>query len=125
MDLPVHVMDLGRAYLTLLAYIERSPPAVLLENPYFFAENGSEASMLDVAKHISQVLHEAGKLESPEIQSFAESDYDDVFGPFTERGFGCNSRSRSVRLQALGWKPTEKDIWTSLKEDDAPAILRE
>ncbi|KAJ5526833.1 hypothetical protein N7513_010992 [Penicillium frequentans] len=121
----VHVMDLGRAYLTLLAYVEKSSPAVFLENPYFFAENGSEASMFDVAKHVSQVLHEAGKLESPEAHRFVESDYDDVFGPFTERGFGCNSRSRSVRLQELGWKATEKDIWTSLKEDDAPAILRD
>ncbi|KAJ5656792.1 hypothetical protein N7507_008742 [Penicillium longicatenatum] len=119
----VHVKDLARAYSTLLAYIERSSPAVLLENPYFFAENGSEASMLDIATHVSQVLHEAGRLESPEAHAFAESDYVDVFGPFTERGFGCNSRSRSVRLQALGWKPTEKDIWTCLREDDAPALL--
>ncbi|KAJ6102129.1 hypothetical protein N7486_004556 [Penicillium sp. IBT 16267x] len=119
----VHVKDLGRAYLTLLAYIESSSPAILLENPYFFAENGSEASMLEYARHVSQVLHEAGRLESPEVHAFVESDYDEMFGPFTERAFGCNSRSRSVRLQALGWKPTEKDIWTSLKEDEVPALL--
>ncbi|KAJ5934364.1 hypothetical protein N7466_003911 [Penicillium verhagenii] len=119
----VHVRDLGRAYLTLLGFVESSSPAVILENPYFFAENGSESSLLELASHVSQVLYEAGKLESPVAHTFAESDYDDVFGPMTGRGFGCNSRSRSVRLQALGWKPTERDIWTSLKEEEIPALL--
>ncbi|KAJ5720802.1 uncharacterized protein N7483_008736 [Penicillium malachiteum] len=120
----VHVKDLGRAYLKLLSYIERSGPEVLLENPYFFAENGSEASMLEIAQHLAQALSDAGRLKGPQLKSFTEADYADIFGPFTERGFGCNSRCSSDRLRALGWKANEKDIWQSLEEDEAPELLQ-
>ena len=119
----VHVKDLGRAYPVLLRYIESSPAGALSENPYFFAENGSDVSMLEWTRHISRVLNEAGKIHDPNVRAFSESDYDELFVPLTARALGCNSRSRSVRLRQLGWKPEEKDIWTSLKDDDIPAIL--
>ncbi|KAJ5109059.1 hypothetical protein N7456_005734 [Penicillium angulare] len=121
----VHVKDLARAFLTVLRYVETVSPAVLLENPWFFAENGSEVTMLECAKHIGEALLDAGKIQSSALKSYAESDYDDVFGPSTKRGLGCNSRSRAERLRALDWKPTEKDIWTSLREDEIPVLLAE
>lgn len=119
----VHVKDLGRAYMTMLEYIENSAPATFLENPYFFAENGSEVSMREIAENIDQILYEIGRIKSPKVQSFAESDYEDVMGPMTPVGLGSNSRSRAIRLRGLGWEPKEKDIWTSLKEDDVPSIV--
>lgn len=119
----VHVEDLGRAYIQLLAYIEQSASKSLVENPYFFAENGSEVPMGEVAEHIGQTMYELGKIPSPKARPFTESDYKDVMGPFTGRGLGCNSRSRAVRLMEFGWKPQEKDVWTSWKEDDIPALV--
>ena len=119
----IHVSDLGHAYMTMLAYIENAASATFLENPYFFVENGSEISMREGAEKIGQTLYEIGKIQSPEAQTFTESDYEDVLGPMTPKGFGCNSRSRAIRLQELGWKPKEKDVWTSWKEDEVPSIV--
>jgi nucleoside-diphosphate-sugar epimerase len=119
----VHVKDLGRAYITLLAHIQNSTAATFLENPYFFADNGSEIAMREGAEHISQFLYKIGKIQSPNTQSFTESDYNDVFGPMTPVGLGCNSRSRGVRLRDLGWEPKEKDIWTSWEEEELQSVV--
>merc|ERR1712232_1280260 len=119
----VHVKDLAHAYMTMLAYIQNAAPATLLENPYFFAENGSEVSTREAAENLGQILYESGKIQSPKVQPFKESDYEDVLGPMTPRAFGCNSRSRAIRLQELGWEPKEKDIWTSWREDEVPSIV--
>ncbi|KAJ5273370.1 hypothetical protein N7478_008495 [Penicillium angulare] len=121
----VHVKDLARAFLTVLKYVETVSPAVLLENLWFFAENGSEVAMIECAKHIGEALFDAGKIQSSAVRSFTESECVDVFGPFTKRGLGCNSRSRAERLRALGWEATEKDVWTSLREDEIPGLLAE
>jgi nucleoside-diphosphate-sugar epimerase len=118
----VHVKDLTRAYITLLAYIEKSAPSTFVENPYFFAEDGSEVSMLEVAQVVAQALHETGKIQGPKIQSFSESDYPDVVGPLTEF-LGCNSRSRAIRLRELGWEPKENDALTTWKEEEVPSIV--
>lgn len=118
----VHVKDLAQAYMTLLAYMEKSPPSVFLENPYFFAENGSEVSMLEVAEVVAQALYKTGKMQSPEIQSFSKSDYADVIGPWTEI-LGCNSRNRAIRLREFGWEPKEKDVLTTWKEEEVPSIV--
>ena len=109
--------------MTMLAYIENSTPATFLENPYFFAENGSEVSMREVAENVGQILYKIGKIQNPKVQAFTESDYKDVMGPMTPVGLGCNSRSRAIRLQELGWQPKEKDIWTCWKEDEVPSIV--
>jgi nucleoside-diphosphate-sugar epimerase len=119
----VHVKDLGRAYVPLLVHLQNSTAATFLENPYFFAENGSEVAMRECAEHISQFLYKTGKIQSPKAQSFTESDYNDVFGPITPVGLGCNSRSRAVRLRELGWEPKEKDIWTSWEEEELQSIV--
>ena len=119
----VHVKNLGRAFMTLLAYMEKAAPATFVENPYFFAEDGSEVSMGEVAENLGRILFEMGRIKSPQAQTYTESDYEDVVGALTPRGFGCNSRSRATRLQELSWKPREKDIWTSWKEDEVPSVV--
>jgi nucleoside-diphosphate-sugar epimerase len=119
----IHVKDLALAYMTLLAYVEKSATSTFQENPYFFAENGSEISNRESAEHIGQILYDMGKIQNSKARTFAESDYADVFGPMTPRGFGCNSRSCGIRLRDLGWEPKEKDIWTSWKEEEIPAIV--
>ncbi|PGG96404.1 hypothetical protein AJ79_09599 [Helicocarpus griseus UAMH5409] len=118
----IHVKDLARAYMTMLAYVEKSAPATILENPYFFAENGSEVSMREVAEMLSQVLFEAGKIKGPKVQTFTEADYADILGPMTPV-LGCNARTRTIRLRELGWEPKEKDVWTTWKEEEVPAML--
>ncbi|CRG83588.1 hypothetical protein PISL3812_00941 [Talaromyces islandicus] len=120
----VHVKDLGRAYMSVLKFIETSGADAFLKNPYFFAENGSEISMREGANHIARVLHDVGKIRTPQTHTFSEAHFHDVFGPLTPVGLGCNSRSRAIRLRELGWEPRETtDIWTSWKEDEIPSII--
>jgi nucleoside-diphosphate-sugar epimerase len=42
---PIHVKDLSYGYWTMLQWLEKSPPEVALEHPYFFCENGTEISV--------------------------------------------------------------------------------
>ena len=119
----VHVLDLARAFKTLLAHVEEAPPGAFVENPYFFAEGGSEYSMLEVAGHLAQVLHDSGRIPGAKVQSWSESDYADLLGPMTPVALGCNARSRAVRLRELGWEPKEKDMWTGWKEDEISSMV--
>lgn len=121
----VHVRDLGRAYVTVLGDLERSTPAKILNNPFYFAENGTEVSFGAVSRHVGRVLYDLGRIESPEPKPWTDEDYKDLFGPLTALGFGGNSRSRAIRLQDLGWEAKEKDIWSSYTEDEAPLLLAE
>ncbi|KAF2675328.1 NAD(P)-binding protein [Microthyrium microscopicum] len=115
----VHVKDLARAFMTVLEHTEKAPPGALVENPYFFAEGGTESSMKEVAEHLAQTLHDIGRIPGAKAQSWSESDYAEVLGPMTAPILGCNARCQAIRLRELGWKPTEKDMWTSWKEDSA------
>jgi nucleoside-diphosphate-sugar epimerase len=119
----IHVADLGHVYMIILAYMESAAPSALLENPYFFAEDGTELSWGETTEHIGRVLYKLGKIPSPETRAFNQSDFDDVFGPMTEVIGGSNSISRANRLRQLGWEPKEKSIWASLEEDEIPYII--
>ncbi|KAI9660409.1 MAG: hypothetical protein M1821_009759 [Bathelium mastoideum] len=121
----IHVLDLARAYMVLLHWLEKTSPEEVLKNPYFFCENGKEFSWREVAEEIGKALFEAGKIKSPEPRTIPEDLYKDLFGEFTVAVIGLNSRSRAVRLRELGWQPTEKGIWESLRQDEIPAILAE
>lgn len=120
----VHVDDLGSAYTTLLTHMRNSEPKTFLRNPYFFAENGIEFTMGEAAKHIGRVLYQMGAIQSPQEQTFSEDHYQDVFGPLTPVGLGCNSRSRAIRLRELGWEPKiDLDMWTSWEKYEIPSIV--
>lgn len=121
----VHVMDLARAYIILLHHIETSSPEVLLDNPYFFCENGKEFSWLEVGQEVGKALHAAGKIKEPEPKTFPEEKYGDLFQEWTPAVIGLNARSRAVRLRKLGWEPIEKGIWESFRDDELPEILKE
>ncbi|ETN37862.1 uncharacterized protein HMPREF1541_07485 [Cyphellophora europaea CBS 101466] len=121
----IHVLDLARAYIVLLHWIEQADPQELLDNPYFFCENGVEKSWLEVATEVGKGLYAAGKIQDPTPKTVPEDKYEDLFGPFSSAVIGLNSRSRAVRLRKLGWEPREKGVWESYREDELPELLRE
>lgn len=121
----IHVLDLARAYIVLLRHIENSPPSVLLENPYFFCENGNEFSWREVAEEIGKSLKEKGLIKDAEPREFSKDDWEDLFGEDTAGVIGLNSRSKAERLRKLGWEPREKGIWESWNEDELPELLKE
>lgn len=121
----IHVLDLARAYVVLLHYVESSPPSTFLQNPYFFCENGREFSWKEVAENVGKALHAKGLIKDPAPKEYSKEDWDELFGEYTGTVIGLNSRSRAVRLRELGWEPREKGIWESYNEDELPEILKE
>ncbi|KAK4501092.1 hypothetical protein PRZ48_006898 [Zasmidium cellare] len=123
----IHVLDLARAYIVLLHHMEKSSPAKVLENPYYFCETtgDQEPSWKDLAVVIGEQLHKAGKIKDPVPMELKQENWADTFGEFTGAVIGLNSRSRAVRLRELGWQPTEKDWRRSYIEDELPEILKE
>ena len=121
----VHFLDLARGYVVLLHHIESSPPSEVLENPYFFCENGKDYSFKEAAEEIGKALHTRGIIDDATPREFKKADYDDLFGEVTPAVIGLNARSRAVRLRALGWEPKEKGIWECFNEDELPEILAE
>ncbi|KAH9207479.1 hypothetical protein DL95DRAFT_313610 [Leptodontidium sp. 2 PMI_412] len=119
----IHVTDLARGYLTILHWMEQESGEKVLENPYFFIENGEEHSWKACAGEIGKALHKAGKIQDPTPRGIPEDLYGDVFGEWSMTIVGENSRSRANRLRALGWKPVEKPSLESLHEDEIPALL--
>ncbi|OAG09461.1 NAD(P)-binding protein [Paraphaeosphaeria sporulosa] len=121
----IHVLDLARAYIVLLHHMEESPASVLLQNPYFFCENGKEFSWREVAEQVGKSLKDRGLLENAEPKEYSEEDWEELFGEYTGAVIGLNSRSRAVRLRELGWEAKEKGIWESWVEDELPELLKE
>ena len=121
----IHVLDAARAFIVLLDFVERASAGELLQNPYFFCENGVETSWKEVAVEIGRILFERGKIEDPTPRTIPKELYGDLFGEETPVMIGLNSRSRAERLRALGWQPQEKGWRESLSEDEVPFILAE
>jgi nucleoside-diphosphate-sugar epimerase len=121
----IHVMDLARGYVVLLHYMERNSPKVVLENPYFFCENGVEASWMEVAVEVGKGLYKAGRIKDATPKEVPRELYGELFGEATPGVIGLNSRSRAVRLRELGWEPREKSWRESYYEDELPALLKE
>jgi len=121
----VHVTDLARAYMTVLHWMESASPETVLENPYFFVENGEELSWASCAEEIGKALHKAGKVQDPTPREIPADLYSDLFGQWSLPVLGQNSRNRANRLRALGWQPREKSTFESLHEDEIPILLQE
>ncbi|KAK5057550.1 hypothetical protein LTR84_011550 [Exophiala bonariae] len=121
----IHLDDLTRAYIVLLHHMESSSPSEFLKNPYFFCENGHDTSWKAIAEMIGKGLHKAGKIESPEPRTVPKSDYADLWGEYTPAVVGLNSRSRAVRLRALGWEAKEISVGDSFERFELPELLKE
>lgn len=123
----IHVLDLARAYVVLLHHLDSTAAAKTLDSPYYFVETtgDNEPSWHDVATLIGEQLHKAGKIKDPAPRQVPSDLYKDLFGEGTDGTVGLNSRSRAVKLRALGWQPREKDWRRSYVEDELPALLRE
>ena len=61
--------------------MEKSSPASLLSNPYYFCEctGDREVSWKEVATAIGEGLHKAGKIQDPTPKTLPEDLYGDVF----------------------------------------------
>ncbi|KAH8656290.1 hypothetical protein BGZ61DRAFT_466976 [Ilyonectria robusta] len=121
----IHVADLARAYLAILHYMESTSGDKVLENPYFFIENGEEYSWQRCAEEIGKALQKAGKIQDPTPRQIPSDLYNDLFGEWSLAVIGRNARNRANRLRALGWKPREKSTFNSLLTDELPIILAE
>ena len=121
----IHVFDLARAYVTLLHWLENTDGSKVLENPYFFCENGHEFAWGEAMATIGKALHAEGRIQSPEPRTIPEGDFGDIFGKYTAWVVGSNSRSRANRLRSMGWEPKEKGLMESLVEDELPILLEE
>ncbi|KAI2736022.1 hypothetical protein DTO013E5_9177 [Penicillium roqueforti] len=121
----VHVKDLARGYMTVLHWLERTSATEVLQNPYFFCENGQELSWGECAVEIGRVLYSQGRIIDPQPRAIPPENYNDFFGPYSEATGGSNSRNRANRLRKLGWEPSEKGTFASLAEDEIPIIVKE
>ena len=121
----IHVQDLVRAYMVILHWMETADASSVLENPYFFCDSGTEMTWGDAAREIGRALHDAGRIDDPEPRNPPKELYGDLFGPYSPTTVGANSRSRGERLREMGWKPREKGVFESLRDDEIPLILQE
>ncbi|KAM0208146.1 hypothetical protein ACHAQI_007156 [Fusarium lateritium] len=121
----IHVADLARGYLAILHYMESASGEEVLDNPYFFIENGEESSWGQCAEEIGKALKDAGRIQDPTPRQVPADLYDDLFGEWSMAVVGRNARNRANRLRALGWKPREKSAFDSLVTEELPIILAE
>lgn len=121
----VHVADLARAYVLILRWVEQASDNVALENPYFFCETGEEISWGEIAGMIGENLQPLGKVDEAEAREVPEAEFGDLFGPYSTREIGANSRSRAQRVRKLGWRPRAKTIRDAFKTEELPLLLEE
>jgi nucleoside-diphosphate-sugar epimerase len=121
----IHTNDLSYGYLTILQWLERSPPEVALEHPYFFCENGREASWGELAGMIGRELKAAGRIADATPREIPPEQYDDLFGKYSVVVIGSNSRSRADRLRELGWQPRHLDVEAAFRDEELPLLLNE
>lgn len=121
----IHVKDLARGYMTILHWMERTSSAEVVQNPYFFCENGQELSWGQCAAKIGRILQKAGRVSTAEPKTIPQENYNDIFADYSDVVAGSNSRNRANRLRKLGWAPSEKNTFASLAEDEIPMIMEE
>ena len=121
----IHVSDLARGYMTILHWMESTSGEKVLENPYFFCENGDEYSWKRCAEEIGKGLQKAGRIQDPVPREIPKDLYNYIFGEWSVAVIGQNARNRANRLRALGWKPLAKRTFESLVEDELPIMLAE
>jgi len=114
----VQIKEVAELYLLLLDKVLQDPEKVPHgRDGYYFAENG-EHTLYEVSKAIGEGLVALGKASDAEPSTFNKEEVDKyLFG--YDMVFGANSRARSNRSRALGWKPTKgkDDFIASIKPE--------
>ncbi|KAI0789837.1 hypothetical protein C8Q75DRAFT_762665 [Abortiporus biennis] len=114
----VSIEDVSELYIVLLnAILEPPDSAGHGREGYYFGENG-EHTWYEICKEIAKTLHELGRGKSDEPTTFSTEELVKYFGSEWFGNYhGTNSRCRSNRARALGWKPikTKADMLASIK----------
>ncbi|KAF9468157.1 NAD(P)-binding protein [Collybia nuda] len=113
----VHVKEVAELYILLFDQIHSQKAT---HSPahgrfgFYFGENG-EHSMYEVAETIARLLYDIGKGDSPHPTTFTTEEMKKYFPSGTS--LGTNSRCKSDRARALGWKPRKgtSDMLASIK----------
>ena len=121
----IHVNDLSYGYLTMLQWLEKAPADVALEHPYFFCENGTEATWGEMATTIGKELKAVGKIEDATPREIPKEQYGDLFGMYSDVVIASNARNRADRLRTLGWQPKHLDIHQAFRDEELPILLQE
>ncbi|KAI5240512.1 NAD(P)-binding protein [Aureobasidium subglaciale] len=116
---------LSYGYVTIPHWLENSPDTVSLENPYFFCENGTEASWAECAGFIGKELKAAGKIEDATPLEIPSEQYEDLFGNYSDVVIASSARNRADRLNQLGWRPKHTDIRLAPRDEELPLLLKE
>jgi len=98
----VHIADVADLYLLAL---DKAPAGSL-----FYAENG-EANFKSVAQSIGRMLGMGNATKDWPIGEAVEG-----LGPAAHLSFGSNSRVRSVKSRALGWKPKARGLFDEIEK---------
>jgi hypothetical protein len=79
--------------MTILHYMGSSSTENVLENPYFFCENGDEYSWKRCAEEIEKGLQKADTIRNPIPREIPGDLYDYVFGEWSLTVIGQNARN--------------------------------
>ncbi|PYI30019.1 NAD dependent epimerase/dehydratase [Aspergillus indologenus CBS 114.80] len=116
----VHVEDLARLYVTLVARILSGEEIPFGRNGYYFANTGSH-KWVDVTSRIGKAGYDLGVLKSASPRSISLKDAAEKLADgdvgYAEACFASNSSTRPDKAFAIGWKPlkTEHDWEHSIK----------
>ncbi|KAF2447637.1 NAD(P)-binding protein [Karstenula rhodostoma CBS 690.94] len=112
----IHIHDLSDVYYRLTeAAAAGGGKADWGPEAYYFAEGG-ELEWGALTKRVATLLHEAGALESAEVDAVSAEEAGEIH-PFFGMAAGKNSRSRASRARkVLGWSPKIEDFEESLRE---------
>ncbi|TFK45846.1 NAD(P)-binding protein [Heliocybe sulcata] len=122
-----HIEDLADLYMLVFNRVLSDPAASHGRDGLYFAGK-DEHRLIDVYSAIAKSLYELGKVDSPEPTRLEDDEAIKYFGNalFVTSAHGGNSRVRSDRSFAIGWKPTRgtAEMLNSIKPE-CEVIVRE
>lgn len=119
----VHVEDLGDFFVLLLQKALEGKASTGKEG-FYFCENG-EHQLKDIAAKIGTELYKHKVIKSPDVVQFTPEEVLQYLGElFGWVAIASNSRCKSDRARALGWKATRGTVFDSI-EKEVEVILNE
>jgi len=114
----VHIKEVAELYMLLVDRVLQDPDEVPHgREGFYFGENG-EHTFYELSRAIGEGLVAIGKSSDAEPSTFSKEEIDKYLHGYI-MAFGTNSRARSNRSRALGWKPTKgkADFLASIKPE--------